>query len=129
MNKNLKMIDPVTMTVTVSHEFLMKSGQFGTPEFYEALEMKKDGYRLVRRKIKRNPEKRTYANLTYEKMESFIGAYWTDGNIRKNKLEEFDYIKKWAKTQTAAYAKVKEWFMAEYGASFDDEEARRNAAV
>lgn len=127
MNKNLKLIDADAMTITVSRDFLMKAGQFGTSEFFEALEMKKDGYRLVERKIKRNPDKRTYADLTYDKMESFIEGYWTDEEIRKAKLEEFACIKKWAKTQAAAYAKVKEWFKSEYGKAFDEAETRKKA--
>ncbi len=129
MNKNLKMIDPESMTITVSREFLMKAGQFGTPEFFEALEMKKDGYRLVERRIKRNPDKRTYADLTYDKMESFIEGYWTDEETHKAKLEEFDCIKKWAKTQPAAYAKVKEWFKSEYGKAFDEAEGLKKTDV
>ena len=45
--KNTKRIDEAKMTVTVTKDFLMKAGQFGTPEFFEALEMKKEGYTLV----------------------------------------------------------------------------------
>ena len=74
MNKKLKTIDHSMKTITVSKDFLQKAGQFGTPEFREALLMKEDfpDYTLVERKIKRNPQKRTYGNLTYERMESFI---------------------------------------------------------
>ena len=105
--KNTKRIDEAKMTVTVTKDFLMKAGQFGTPEFFEALEMKKEGYTLVERKIKKNPDKQTYAELTYGKMKSVIEGYWTDAEVRKAKLDEFEYIKRWAKTHTAAYAKVK----------------------
>lgn len=129
MKKDFKMIDKAAMTITVSKDFLMKAGQFGTPEFYEAIEMKKDGFRLVERKIKRNPDKQTDAKLTYEKMASFIEGYHTDEKVRKAKLEEFEYIKKWAKTQTAAYAKVKKWFKKEYGEALAEQEKNAQEAM
>ena len=126
--KNTKRIDEAKMTVTVTKDFLMKAGQFGTPEFFEALEMKKEGYTLVERKIKKNPDKQTYAELTYDKMKSVIEGYWTDAEVRKAKLDEFEYIKRWAKTQTAAYAKVKSWFKKNYGKFYEEVEAKAKEA-
>ena len=129
MNKTLKTIDNSAKTITVSKDFLMKAGQFGTPEFYEVLRMKQDfpGYALVERKIKRNPEKRAYGNLTYDKMASFIEGSFADEEVRKAKLEEFEHIKKWAKAQSAAYAKVKNWFLGNYGEIFRQELEREQA--
>lgn len=125
--KKRRDIDPVKMTVTVDKDFLKKAGQFGTPEFFEALDMRKDGLTIVEYKIKKNPDKQTYADLTYDKMKSVIEGYWTDDKVRKAKLEEFEYIKRWAKTQTAAYAKVKSWFKKEYGAIYEAVEAKAKA--
>ena len=113
--KKRRDIDPVKMTVTVDKDFLKKAGQFGTPEFFEALEMRKEGFTILERKIKENPDKQTYADLTYDKMKSVIEGYWTDETVREAKLEEFEYIKRWAKTQPGSYAKVKNWFKQEYG--------------
>lgn len=127
MNKNYKQINEDNMTITVSKDFLMKAGQFGTPEFFDALEMKKEGFRLVERKIKRNPDKRTDADLTYDKMKSFIEGYYTDEKIREAKLDEFESIKLWAKTQTAAYAKVKSWFKKEYDSVYEAYAAKEKA--
>ena len=64
MKKDYKVVDEVKMTVTVSKDFLKKAGQFGTPEFIEALEMRKEGFTIVERKIKKNPDKQTYKNTT-----------------------------------------------------------------
>ena len=127
MNKNYKQINEANMTITVSKDFLMKAGQFGTPEFFEALDMKKEGFRLVERKIKRNPDKRTDADLTYDKMKSFIEGYYADVKIRNAKLDEFESIKLWAKTQTAAYAKVKSWFKKEYDSAYEAYAAKEKA--
>ena len=127
MKKDYMVVDEVKMTVTVDKDFLKKAGQFGTPEFFKALEMRKEGFTIVERKIKRNPDKQTYADLTYDKMKSTIEGYWTDADIRKEKLEEFEYIKKWAKTQPGSYAKVKNWFKKEYGKHYEEVEAKIKA--
>ena len=60
-------------------------------------------------------------------MKSTIEGYWTDADIRKEKLEEFEYIKKWAKTQPGSYAKVKNWFKTEYGKHYEEVEAKIKA--
>ena len=128
MKKDYKVVDEVKMTVTVSKDFLKKAGQFGTPEFIEALEMRKEGFTILERKIKKNPDKQTYADLTYDKMKSVIEGYWTDKEEREAKLEEFEYVKKWAKTQPASYAKVKSWFKKNYGKYYEEVEAKAKEA-
>lgn len=128
MKKDYKVVDEVKMTVTVSKDFLKKAGQFGTPEFIQALQMRKEGFTIVERKIKKNPDKQTYADLTYDKMKSVIEGYWTDEKVREAKLEEFEYIKRWAKTQPGSYAKVKNWFKEKYGKFYEEVEAKAKAA-
>ena len=126
--KKRRDIDPVKMTVTVDKDFLKKAGQFGTQEFFEALDMRKDGLTIVEYKIKKNPDKQTYAELTYDKMKSTIEGYWTDAEVLKKKLDEFEHIKKWAKTQNGSYAKVKNWFKKEYGKYYEEVEAKAKEA-
>ena len=128
MKKNRRDVDPMKKTVTVDKDFLKKAGQFGTPEFFEALDMKKEGFTIVEYKIKKNPDKQTYADLTYDKMKSVIEGYWTDEKVREAKLEEFEYIKRWAKTQPGSYAKVKNWFKEKYGKFYEEVEAKAKAA-
>jgi hypothetical protein len=128
MKKDYMVVNEENMTVTVSKDFLKKAGQFGTTEFFKALDMRKDGFTIVERKIKRNPDKQTYADLTYDKMKSTIEGYWTDDKVRKAKLEEFEFIKRWAKTQPGSYAKVKNWFKKEYGKFYEEVEAKAKEA-
>lgn len=127
MKKNRRDVDEVKMTITVDKDFLKKAGQFGTPEFFEAIQMRKDGFTIVEYKIKKNPDKQTYADLTYNKMKKVITNYWTDVEVRKAKLDEFEYIKRWAKTQPGSYAKVKNWFKKEYGKHYEEVEAKAKA--
>lgn len=128
MKKNRRDVDEVKMTITVDKDFLKKAGQFGTPEFFEAIQMRKDGFTIVEYKIKKNPDKQTYADLTYDKMKKVITNYWTDVEVRKAKLDEFEYIKRWAKTQPGSYAKVKNWFKENYGKHYEEVEAKAKAA-
>lgn len=117
-------IDKASKTLTVTKDFMMKAGQFGTPEFEKALEAKQNfpGFTLVVRTIKRNSEKWTYGKLTYDRMEDFIQNHEKDVETREAKLKEFELVKAWAKTQKAAYAKVKEWFLNEYKEEFRKQE-------
>ena len=117
-------IDKTSKTLTVTKDFMMKAGQFGTPEFEKALEAKQNfpGFTLVVRTIKRNSEKWTYGKLTYDRMEDFIQNHEKDVETREAKLKEFELVKAWAKTQKAAYAKVKEWFLNEYKEEFRKQE-------
>ena len=129
--KNEMIINHDAKTLTVTKAFMMKAGQFGTPEFEKALEAKRKfpGYALVVRTIKRNSEKWTYGKLTYEYMGQFIENHETDEAARKAKLTEFGLVKEWAKTQKAAYAKVKEWFLNQYKEEFkkEENEAKENS--
>ncbi len=122
--KNEMIIDKASKTLTVTKDFMMKAGQFGTPEFEKALEAKQNfpGFTLVVRTIKRNSEKWTYGKLTYDRMEDFIQNHEKDVETREAKLKEFELVKAWAKTQKAAYAKVKEWFLNEYKEEFRKQE-------
>lgn len=122
--KNEMIIDKANKILTVTKDFMMKAGQFGTPEFEKALEAKQNfpGFTLVVRTIKRNSEKWTYGKLTYDRMEDFIQNHEKDVETREAKLKEFELVKAWAKTQKAAYAKVKEWFLNEYKEDFKKEQ-------
>ena len=128
--KNEMIIDKASKTLTVTKDFMMKAGQFGTPEFEKALEAKQNfpDFTLVVRTIKRNSEKWTYGKLTYDRMEDFIQNHEKDVETREAKLKEFELVKAWAKTQKAAYAKVKEWFLNEYKEEFrkQEQEAKEN---
>ena len=128
--KNEMIIDKANKTLTVTKDFMMKAGQFGTPEFEMALEAKQNfpGFTLVVRTIKRNSEKWTYGKLTYDRMEDFIQNHEKDVETRKAKLKEFELVKAWAKTQKAAYAKVKEWFLNEYKDDFKKEQEAQKKA-
>ena len=76
------------------------------------------GYAIVEHHIKRNADKQTYGKLTYGVMEGFIESHETDDQKRVAMLKEYETIKRISKTQRAAYAFVKKWFLGKYGEEF-----------
>ena len=128
-------IDRVNKTITVSRNDLIAAGQFGTPEFEQMMRMRTEfpGYTIVEHHIKRNADKQTYGKLTYDVMEGFIESHETDAQKRVVMLKEYETIKKISKTQRAAYAFVKKWFLGKYGEEFKafqmKQDAKKQAAA
>lgn len=85
------------------------------------------GYTFVEHHITRNPDKQTYGKLTYDVMEDFIVGHETDDKKRAAMLKEYEAIKKISKTQRAAYAFVKKWFLSKYGTEFADFQKKQDA--
>ena len=114
-------IDRQSKVILVSRSTLIAAGQFGTPEFHQMMEMRQKfpGYEFKEQKIDRNPDKRTYGNLTYKVMGEFIENHETYENVRAA-LKEYEAVKAISKTQRAAYAYVKKWFLDKYGEEFKE---------
>ena len=135
--KTVKMpvLDRNAKTITVTREFLIRAGQFGSAEFNILLDMQKmnPGFTVAEQKCKRNPDKVVHAALTYDKMVDFMKGYHKDENELKAALSEYIIIKKTSKTMPAAYAYVKKWFLGKYKKAFEayenEQEAKKAAAV
>lgn len=115
-------IDRQAKVILVSRSTLIAAGQFGTPEFHQMMEMRQEfpGYEFREQKIERNPDKRTYGNLTYKVMGEFIASHETDEIAKAAALKEYEAVKAISKTQRAAYAYVKKWFLDKYGEEFKE---------
>lgn len=115
-------IDRQSKVILVSRSTLIAAGQFGTPEFHQMMEMRQKfpGYEFKEQKIERNPDKRTYGNLTYKVMGEFIENHETDENVKGAALKEYEAVKAISKTQRAAYVYVKKWFLDKYGEEFKE---------
>lgn len=135
--KTVKMpvLDRNAKIITVTREFLIRAGQFGSTEFNILLDMQKTnpGFKVTEQKCKRNPDKVVHAALTYGKMVDFMKGYHKDENELKAALNEYIIIKKTSKTMPAAYAYVKKWFLGKYKKAFEayenEQEAKKAAAV
>ena len=129
--KTVKMptLDRNAKTINVTREFLIRAGQFGSPEFNILLDMQKQnpGFKVAEQKCTRNSDKVVHAALTYDKMVDFMKGYHKDENELKAALSEYIIIKKTSKTMPAAYAYVKKWFLGKYKDAFKDYEDEQKA--
>lgn len=79
------------------------------PEYSELTSMLKEhpDFAVVAKNIKRNPSKKTYGALTFDRMKDYI---ITQPNADKN-LEMFETIKTIADARGAKYPLTKKWFL------------------
>ena len=96
--------------VLVTKEFAKNARIFGTPEYKMWREIKQDceDAEMVTKTIKKNPNKKSYKNLTYANMELFI----TEQNSEL--LVELRKQIKLSKVQSNPYRAVLAWFLSEF---------------
>ena len=105
-------IDHLNKKIIVTKAFLARASQLDTQEFdtVQNLMMILSGYKFVERdSIKKNPNKKTYRNLTYKNMEEYIKLL--GGGFA---LQEFEKVKKASSIAPSPYAYVKKWFLKNY---------------
>ena len=102
----IRIIDENNIQVTKA--FAKQARIFGTPEYKKWKEVlaENPNAQMVMKKIKKNPEKKTNRNMTYENMELFIKQQENADEL----LKEFERQKKMSKIKPSPYAAVLEWF-------------------
>ena len=102
--------DVVNNTLTASAAFLKKASQLNTPEYAIVKQLRADnpGMSIVKAE-KRSCENRP-VNITFKKMEEFIGLC-ADSEERK---KAFAKVKALSKIQASPYKYVKTWFLENY---------------
>ena len=96
----------------VTKAFFKQAHIFGTDEYKLWREVLKDNPNatMVTKTITKNPDKKTYKNLTYANMEKYIR---TQSNCEEL-LEMFKIEKERANIQTNPYRAVLAWFLKEF---------------
>ena len=113
----------------VTKAFQKQAMIFGTPE-YEAWKAFTQDYpkaAMITKSIKRNPDKKTNKNLTYENMEKFIKAQ-ADAEAL---MATFAEIKERSSLQTSPYHWVLSWFLHSFPdyKSFDSSSGEAKAEI
>lgn len=109
MKKNIIItIDDTTAQVTKAFE--KQARIFGTDEYklWKAYREDFPGAKMVTKSIKKNPNKKSYKNLTYANMELFI----TETNSEL--LVELKKQIKLSKVQSNPYRAVLAWFLSQF---------------
>ena len=95
------------------------------PDYKEMLRLHREmpDYEIVERTIARNPNKQSYLNLSFERMEAFI---ITKEGKESDMLAEYQRECELAKIHNSPYNHVKKWFLERYKDEFTTETAAAN---
>lgn len=117
--------DAMNNTLTASAAFLKKASQLNTPEYVIVKQLRADnpGMSIVKAE-KRSCENRP-VNITFKKMEEFIGLC-ADSEERK---KAFAKVKALSKIQASPYKYVKTWFLENYANYSEQPEFDSNGFV
>lgn len=117
--KNALYIDFAHGKIVMTTTFAKKCYNTASAEYAQLQGVRRDypNFDVVTRKIKSNPNKETYAGLTYEYMRNYIITHASD-ETREKEVAEFDELILISKCQTKAkrYPTIKKWFLAKYPA-------------
>ena len=67
-------LDHINHQIIVTKNFMKAAGIVGSADYKEMLRLRREmpDYEIVERTIARNPNKQSYLNLSFERMEAFI---------------------------------------------------------
>ena len=96
----------------VTKKFAKQANIFGTPEYKMWREFKKENKRarMETKNIKRNPDKKTCRNITYNNITIFIN----EQDNAESLLKEFQKQLELAKIQKSPYHYVVDWFVKRF---------------
>ncbi len=112
MKKNaIKIMD--NNEAQVSKTFAKNAKIYGSEEYrmWREFLAENPGYTMTTKTIKKNPDKKTYKNLTYKNMRDFIRE---NDNEQKELEKEFDKEIRMSKIQSNPYRAVLAWFLQKF---------------
>lgn len=108
------------MTIEVSKKFAAAACKYGTQEYKELQEVRKDypNFEVVTVTRKSAVKKDNFKGLTYEYMEKYISTHDDDGEIMKQyqDLRGLSERAKEALAEPCSYLEVRAWFLKTYPA-------------
>ena len=99
--------------IIVSKAFLKEAGVYNSDAYNILKGLRADlpDFKIEQKEIKKNPNKKTYGKLTYERMGKYI--LFVEGEDTAT-LKEFETVKTMATFKASPYAYTKKWFLARY---------------
>ena len=122
MTKNTQYeIDFINSKIILTKKFAKAASILNTPEYTALIQIRRENpdFTIELREIKKKEGKKSYRNLTYERMEEYIIA--REGKD-SDALKEFEKVKMLSQVQAGPYAYVKTWFLKKYEDAFKKEE-------
>ena len=115
--KNTLKINHAERIITMDRTFAKNAENTMSAEYSHLQSVRRDypTYTVVRRQIKKNPNKECYKGLTYEYMENYIITHEEDEN-RVLVLKEFAEMRLISECHSKAhrYPVIKNWFLNKY---------------
>ena len=115
--KNTLKINHAERTITMDRTFAKNAENTRSEEYAHLQSVRRDypTYTVVRRQVKKNPNKECYKGLTYEYMEDYIMTHGTSEQIKAN-LKEFYEKRLIAECHGKAYRYpvIKRWFLEKF---------------
>ena len=102
--------DIMSNTLTASAAFLKKASQLNTAEYMIVKQLRADNPGMTIAKTEKRSSENRPVNITFKKMEEFIGLC-ADSEERK---KDFAKVKALSKIQSSPYKYVKTWFLENY---------------
>ena len=105
-------LDHIEKNIYISTSFAKASMKI-TSEEYKLLRRvmaEHPTYDVIKREIKKNPNKESYCGLTYFYMENYIATHDKTGEIKKM----YDELRLRAQCHSIRYAHIKKWFLGVY---------------
>lgn len=116
MTNTLK-INYTNYTIIMDRTFAKLAQDTRSPEYARLQEVRRDypDFKVIQRSIRKNTDKKTYAGLTYDYMESYIMSHGTEEKRRAN-LRKYAEMRNIAECQGKRYRYpvIKSWFLDEY---------------
>ena len=115
--KNTLKIDFAKEQIIMDRTFAQKVTDTSSAEYRHLQEVRRDypDFKVVLRKIKKNPNKETYKGLTYDYMRNYILTHEDDKNALIV-LAEFSEMRQISRchSQAKRYPVIKNWFLEKY---------------
>lgn len=115
--KNTLKIDFANRQIIMDREFAKNASNTFSAEYQklQAVRAENPDFRVVRKTIKKNPQKETYKGLTYPFMEDYIITH-EPRESRKAVLDELNEMILISKCHSQAfrYPVIKQWFLSRY---------------
>lgn len=115
--KNILKINHEKGIITMDRTFAKRAENTMSDEYAHLQSVRRDypTYTVVRRQIKKNPNKECYKGLTYEYMENYITTH-EEGENRVLVLKEFAEMRLISECHSKAhrYPVIKNWFLNKY---------------
>ncbi len=109
MTNTVKVIDD---NIIITKAFQKKAQIFGTAEYYKlkAVKAENPNATVTTKTIKKNPDKESFKNVSYENMESYISS---QPNAAVH-MAHYEIVRERSKIQKAPYKYVAKWFVATF---------------